>query len=68
MRKRFFGQFLRGIKKNDRFVEFTKKDMNYLLKANFDALWVKEIENAKLITSIDAIPASSSTAYKMYYE
>lgn len=68
MRERFFGQFLRGIKKNDRFVEFTKKDLSYLLKENFDSLWLKAIEEARLVTSLDAIPSSSSTAYKMYYE
>ncbi|KAK8825671.1 hypothetical protein WA577_000842 [Blastocystis sp. JDR] len=64
----FFGQFLRGIKKNDRFVEFTKKDLSYLLKENFDSLWLKAIEEARLVTSLDAIPSSSSTAYKMYYD
>ena len=68
MRERFFGQFLRGIKKNDRFVEFTKKDLSYLLKENFDSLWLKAIEEARLVTSLDAIPSSSSNAYKMYYE
>ena len=43
MSNRFYVKYLRSIKKNDQYVEFTKKDLSYLLKDSFDALWLKEI-------------------------
>ena len=65
---RFYGEFLKEIQKNDQFVEFTKMDLNYLLKSNFDALWLETINKAIEIASISQIPDHNSNSYKIYYE
>ena len=68
MSNRFYVKYLRSIKKNDQYVEFTKKDLSYLLKDSFDALWLKEFEKAQLVRNVDLIPPSSSGSFKVLYE
>ena len=65
---RFYGDFLKGIQKNDQFVEFTKMDLSFLLKNNFDALWLDTMNKAIEIVSISQIPDHDSKSYKIYYE
>ncbi|KAL0961787.1 hypothetical protein UPYG_G00331730 [Umbra pygmaea] len=45
----FFDQYLRYIKLNSEFVPFTKQDLSYLLKENFDMNFVKEVYSAPLV-------------------
>ncbi|XP_070535872.1 alpha-1,3-mannosyl-glycoprotein 2-beta-N-acetylglucosaminyltransferase-like [Ptychodera flava] len=46
----FFEQHLKYIKLNSQFVEFTKKDLSYLKKTNYDAAFLKEVYDAPSIT------------------
>ncbi|XP_055749294.1 alpha-1,3-mannosyl-glycoprotein 2-beta-N-acetylglucosaminyltransferase-like [Salvelinus fontinalis] len=45
----FFDQYLRYIKLNTDFVPFTKQDLSYLMKENFDVNFVKQVYSAPLI-------------------
>ncbi|CAB1350537.1 unnamed protein product [Coregonus sp. 'balchen'] len=45
----FFDQYLRYIKLNTDFVPFTKQDLSYLMKENFDVNFVKEVYSAPLV-------------------
>ncbi|CDQ84158.1 unnamed protein product [Oncorhynchus mykiss] len=45
----FFDQYLRYIKLNTDFVPFTKHDLSYLMKENFDVNFVKQVYSAPLI-------------------
>uniref|UniRef100_A0A3P9ABF5 Alpha-1,3-mannosyl-glycoprotein 2-beta-N-acetylglucosaminyltransferase n=1 Tax=Esox lucius TaxID=8010 RepID=A0A3P9ABF5_ESOLU len=45
----FFDQYLRYIKLNSEFVPFTKQDLSYLMKENFDVNFVKEVYSAPLV-------------------
>lgn len=40
---RFYNEYLGRIKLNDVFVDFTKKDMHYLMKESYDAAWIEAI-------------------------
>lgn len=68
MGRRFYSKFLKGIKKNEEFVEFTKMDLQFLLKQNFDPLWIRTVNEATEVASVAAIPRSSSKSYKLFYE
>ncbi|TDH04426.1 hypothetical protein EPR50_G00152440 [Perca flavescens] len=45
----FFDQYLRYIKLNTDFVPFTKQDLSYLLKENYDEKFIKEMYSAPLV-------------------
>ncbi|XP_029299215.1 alpha-1,3-mannosyl-glycoprotein 2-beta-N-acetylglucosaminyltransferase b [Cottoperca gobio] len=45
----FFDQYLRYIKLNTEFVPFTKQDLSYLLKENYDEKLLKEVYSAQLV-------------------
>ncbi|KAJ7991809.1 hypothetical protein DPEC_G00287720 [Dallia pectoralis] len=45
----FFDQYLRYIKLNSEFVPFTKQDLSYLTKENFDVNFVKEVYSTPLV-------------------
>ena len=68
MVRRFYSKFLKGIKKNEEFVEFTKMDLQFLRKQNFDPMWIRTVNEATEVTSVAAIPRSSPKSYKIFYE
>lgn len=68
MGRRFYSKFLKGIKKNEEFVEFTKMDLQYLLKQNFDPMWIRTVNEAIEVPSVELIPRSSTKSYKIFYE
>ncbi|XP_034016769.1 alpha-1,3-mannosyl-glycoprotein 2-beta-N-acetylglucosaminyltransferase b [Thalassophryne amazonica] len=45
----FFDQYLRYIKLNTEFVPFTKQDLSYLLKDNYNKNFIKEVYSAPLV-------------------
>ncbi|XP_018551026.1 alpha-1,3-mannosyl-glycoprotein 2-beta-N-acetylglucosaminyltransferase b [Lates calcarifer] len=45
----FFDQYLRYIKLNTQFVPFTKQNLSYLLKENYDEKFIKEVYSAPLV-------------------
>ncbi|XP_053718484.1 alpha-1,3-mannosyl-glycoprotein 2-beta-N-acetylglucosaminyltransferase b isoform X1 [Synchiropus splendidus] len=45
----FFDQYLRYIKLNTEFVPFTKHDLSYLLRENYDDTYVKRVYSAPLV-------------------
>ena len=47
---RFYNEYLGRIKLNDVFVDFTKKDMHYLMKESYDAAWIEAIGKATMVT------------------
>ena len=67
---RFYDQFLKGIQKNNEFIEFSKKDLSFLEKDRFDDEWKKIVEEAEEISLSDlsSMPANSSKSFKIYYE
>ena len=65
---RFYDQFLKGIQKNEQFIPFTKMDLSYLLKDNFDVYWKDVIEKATLVKDVRMVPAQSSESFKVLYE
>ena len=68
MINRFYNQFLKGIQKNEQFIPFTKMDLSYLLKDNFDVYWKDVIEKATLVKDVRMVPAQSSESFKVLYE
>ncbi|XP_064595956.1 alpha-1,3-mannosyl-glycoprotein 2-beta-N-acetylglucosaminyltransferase-like isoform X1 [Liolophura sinensis] len=46
----FFEKHLKFIKLNDKFVPFTKLDLSYLKKENYDNLFVKAVYSSQLLT------------------
>ncbi|XP_061764288.1 alpha-1,3-mannosyl-glycoprotein 2-beta-N-acetylglucosaminyltransferase b [Nerophis ophidion] len=45
----FFDQYLRYVRLNTEFVPFTKQDLSYLLKEQYDEKFIKEVYNAPLV-------------------
>ncbi|KAG7501366.1 hypothetical protein JOB18_047620 [Solea senegalensis] len=45
----FFDQYLRYIKLNTQFVPFTKQNLSYLLRENYDEKFIKEVYSAPLV-------------------
>ena len=50
----FFDQYLKFIQLSDDFYSFTKADLSYLLKANYDREFIKEV-NSKPVVSVDDV-------------
>ena len=65
---RFYDQFLKRIQKNEQFIPFTKMDLSYLLKDNFDVYWKDIIEKATLVKDVRMVPSHSSESFKVLYE
>ena len=64
---RFYNEYLGRIKLNDVFVDFTKKDMHYLMKESYDAAWIEGIGKATMVTTLTDVPANAPGAYKILY-
>ena len=59
---------MRSIKLNDAFVDFSKQDMNKLMKDEYDANWRSIIDQAKTVSSLNEIPPNSPESFKILYE
>jgi alpha-1,3-mannosyl-glycoprotein beta-1,2-N-acetylglucosaminyltransferase len=46
----FFEKHLKYIKLSENFVQFSKKDLSYLLKENYDASFMKEVYQTPVVT------------------
>lgn len=43
-------------------------NMDFLIKANYDAYWKDTIEKATVITDLRDLPENSSESFKIFYE
>lgn len=59
---------MRSIKLNDAFVDFSKQDMNKLMKDEYDANWRSIIVKLKTVSSLNEIPPNSPESFKILYE
>ena len=55
------------MKLNDQFVDFSKQDMNRLLKENYDEYWKQTVNAAISVDRVEDIPANSKKAYRISY-
>lgn len=46
----FFDKYLKYIKLSEQFVDFSKKDLTYLLKDNYDSMFVDEVYKTPVVT------------------
>lgn len=46
----FFDKHLKYIKLSEQFVDFSKKDLTYLLKDNYDSMFVDEVYKTPVVT------------------
>lgn len=68
LKHRFYGQYLRSIKLNDKFIDFSKQNMDNLMKDTYDAYWRTTIDQAKVVSSLNEIPPNSPASFKIFYE
>lgn len=47
----FYDQYLKFIKLNSEFYPFTKTDLRYLLKANYDEKYIREVKKKPIVTA-----------------
>ena len=55
------------MKLNNQFVDFSKQDMDRLLKAKYDAYWTKTVNSAIPVDRVEDIPSNSDKAYRISY-
>ena len=59
--------FLKPMKLNDQFVDFSKQDMDRLLKERYDVYWRQIVNAAISVDRVEDIPPNSNKAYRLSY-